>query len=761
MTKPPSVSLSPQALVSITALGVWALLPHPALWALVAAYGVAWLGLNYAAPKARAWRLPLPRWGFVLVLAVVLGGVSATLIRERFAVLADAGLAGAEVAIRDRLWLEARPTLSPATVHADHPQSLYAHAPEAQQVHLRLGEGIRALVGTDLGHGLFRIDYDPRTDGVVERWWSAAGSATLDAELEVDGRIHRRSLKLVAPAAHPRWLASSPSAGLAAAVSEETDEVFVVSRQGLIHRIPVDDGPTDVVFLDAGRTLAVSHRYSARLRFVDAETGETKASIEMPPFMTRLAVSPDERRLAVGIGGGQPGLAILEVPESVPTFVDLGFAPDWLVFGGDAATILVADRSGRALERLVRSDDGSWTAAQRLPLGRPAVTMVRSIDGGTAFVAVTDYQPGGEIHRGNHFVEDQILLIDTARLVVLDRWRTARRSPRQTSPGNVDRGLGPIGIAPRADGTVLVAFSGSDEVWVWRPGRDLPERMITEDVLELVAPHGVADLGDGHWAATSPAGGVIAVFDGHDALTSFLGVAPSDAELADGAEDSVDWHRLDVRAGERAFYEGTRSGISCQSCHLHADTDESPHDIGQVPLLPTLTVRGVAGTAPYLRDGSFARVRDLDTHLASGLYRGYRRDLPGRGLLVEAYVESLPRAVNPARLAPRNLDRERRGVAAFVRAGCDRCHTFPALTNLSAHPVRALFPDYGEEQPPTALLDTPSLIGSHARAHFLQDGRAHDLGEVLDEHNAANRHGDPASLDATAKADLIYWLEQL
>lgn len=318
-----------------------------------------------------------------------------------------------------------------------------------------------------------------------------------------------------------------------------------------------------------------------------------------------------------------------------------------------------------------------------------------------------------------------------------------------------------MGLTYLENGHMLIAFAGSEEVWRLDPAVGAPSTMIGGFDLDLVSPHGVADLGDGYWAATSPAGGAIAVYGPDDRIAEFIGVAPPDAELLSSPPGTLPALAFDLRVGERAFFEATRSGVSCQSCHLHADTDESPHDIGQQPLLPTLTVRGVTGTAPYLRDGSFPRIRDLDSHLAGDLYRGYRRYLAGRGALLERYVQSLPRAVNPRIFEEDDAARLRAGHDAFIEARCDLCHVPPSFTHLGQHPARSLFPSYGATLDAGSQLDTPSLIGAFARDHFLQDGRAHDLESVLTEHNAANRHGDSARLDADRRAALVRFLESL
>jgi cytochrome c peroxidase len=217
---------------------------------------------------------------------------------------------------------------------------------------------------------------------------------------------------------------------------------------------------------------------------------------------------------------------------------------------------------------------------------------------------------------------------------------------------------------------------------------------------------------------------------------------------------------LERRMGEHDFYEATRAGVSCQSCHLHADSDGALHDIGEPRLSPTLTVRGVAGTAPYLRDGSYPRVRDLD-ELSRTLYRGFLRVAPGRAETLEAYVDGLVRRPSPLRPAERNLDRERAGVRAFVKARCPTCHAFPAFTNLGQHPIAAIFPDRVGARAADGVIDTPSLLSVRWAAPYLSDGRAPTLRSVIEQWNRSNRHGDTAHLSAGERDDLIYFLESL
>ena len=625
---------------------------------------------------------------------------------------------GTAAHLSDQARLQARPAIAPSVVHGDHPQTFYIWADDAADLRLRLGPGSATLETTSLGHGLFRADYDPRLHGPA-----AEADGPVQAQLLVSGGAVSRELHYVAPLAHPRGLCTSPGRSLAASPSLESDELFIVDGRGRVHAHHVGDGPTDCVFLGEGR-IAVSHRFTSTL-WVLSTGGELLRQIESLPAR-RMALS--SRRLALAHAAS---VTLLDVETFEPRETLEVADADWFAFT-DEGTLLVTRRRAADVLRFRRGEDGEWYQDASLALGRPAIAMAKH--GDNIVVSTTDYVPSGEAHLGNHFVQDQLLTISAAEMRVVNQRMTARRSERQTSAGNVDRGISPLGLD--ADGEELfVAFAGSDETWTLQ-GDGPPEIHDTQDI---PAPFGIAHL-SGSVVVTSPSAGLIATRRSGGWRVVRVGA------------DSEDSPR---RRGERAFYEGTRAGISCQSCHLHGDTDFVLRNIGGERLAPTLGVGGIADTSPFLRDGSYPRIRDLD-HLATTLFRGYLRRDARRGIDIEAFVRSLPR--RPVRRGLRDEARELRGVEVFVRSACTTCHSFPAFTNLAQVPAGALFPETGETD---AVLDTPSLLSVGTHSPYLSDGRAESLESVFRDHNPSNRHGDTRRLSDEELSDLIYFLEGL
>lgn len=738
--------MPPQVAVLVLALALAALSGAESIAAGLLAYAGAWLALNVLAAR----RVPLPKlssrvlWvGVVLVVATPV-----SVLAGRLRALAEhESLVGLDANLGDRLRLERSVAIHPALLVSDRPQSFFVRADGARRVRVTLAPGLRSIDADALGAGLFRVDYDPREHR------SPRASGTVEARLEIDGRVSERAMHVVLAAAHPRQLRVSPDGARACTTSEETDDTLVVDAQGKVLHIASDDGPADCAWTDTA-TVAIAHRYSPRLTLATVGT-DRAAHVDLGAGQRRVAVSHGGALLAVALESARAEVVVVDVASRREVArLALGGSIDQLVFGADARTLLVARRAPTALLR-VSVDAHTLRVAQERPLLAPALTLT-ALDGGARVVlAATDWSADATPHLGNHYVQDQLLTFDAQTLALVAQRHTARRSPRQDAAGDVDRGISPLGLFATPSGAWLVAFAGSDELTRLDPRGGAPQSFDVA-ALGLSAPQSVVLLTDPRTGtpalvATSPSSGRLAVLDpssGELRATIFL--APDDATLLRDDPDA-----LQRRFGERAFYEGTRSGVSCQSCHPDAGSDEMAHNIGGRVLAPTLDVRGIGGTSPYLRDGSYPRMGDL-FEVAQLRYRGYREPAGDRGATLDAWIASLPLQRS---LAPRELPRERRGFAVFVRAGCPTCHAAPAMTNLGSQLARAVFPR--ARSAPGASLDTPSLRAVSRRSRWLQDGRAASLRAIFSEQNPDDRHGHTRGLSRAALDDLVGFLESL
>lgn len=548
----------------------------------------------------------------------------------------------------------------------------------------------------------------------------------------MDGDDESIEMRAVTRYAQPRSLVVSPDRQRVATVSTETDQVFIVDGERVV-TAPTLDRPSACTFLPSGE-LVVAHAQDSALLFTDREPRRL-------PLSGATAITANERFVAVA---SKTAVTVLSAPALAEGRREVVFTHPLPAPADHVA--LVNDHVVVAIRRGALLISASARGVTELRLSRPAVTLTTG-PGDTVLVSVTDYQPGGATHLGNHFIDDQILTVAVRdELTVVGQTRTQGRTPRQGSAGNVDRGVSPLGLH-HVDDATYVAFAGTAELMVHRPSAT-PRFIDLPDPLAVPLSIATVERALGRRIIVTATGGRIGILNDAGETLTVHQLAPSDEALARDDE-----HGLKRRFGERVFYESTRAGVSCQSCHLHVSTDEAAHNIGERRLAPTLDVRGLMSTSPYLRDGSFPRLSDLED-LATDLYRGWARAAPARGLTLDAFIGGLPSPPPaPDRVTFSEL---REGLEVFVSSGCERCHSFPAFTNLGQEIAATLF----SGSDPSRVVDTPSLIGIGHSAPYFHDGRAETLEAVLDD-NENNLHGDTAQLSITERRALLSFLESL
>lgn len=639
--------------------------------------------------------------------------------------------------LNDRQRLRALPAVAPLTVRGGAAQTMWVYAPGADDLTFAWdGPGGEAKVAP-WGAGLFRID-------AVAPRFEVTGAVSV--RLTADGVAAERSLWGARALPQPRRPVVGPF-GWVLAVSEETGEVIGFDAHGSWRVKSIGGGPTSVAWWDSNRWVVTLRQRKAVE--VWGDTDETPCWI--------LPVDGEPTRVATGEGGravvavGDRLLELRRGPQGEPVLVQeiaggLGVV-DEVVFGRGDHEVVVADRQRASLLRFAHGH-GTWAATGELRLGRPVAAVARSPEGSHLWVAVTAYHPQAGPQPGNHFVQDQILRVDLERWRVVEQRITARRAHAEARGDHTlsyQRGASPLGLAVDGQNRLWASFAGTDEVWRWEPEQPTP-RMLLFGEEGVTTPQGLVVWGE-RWAVLSPSLGTVSVFH-EEAMVAHHEMRPTGDELV--ASDPESWER---RRGERAFYEATRSGRSCQSCHLHADSDLSAHDIGESGRMPhTLSVRGVAGTSPYLRGGTYAQLRDLHG-VSEEVFGGYMREMDDRPEALEAFMRGLP--LPPAPAATKEAVR---GWDVFRRAQCDQCHVPPLFSDLGLHPESRLFPWTGSD----AWWDTPSLLRVGQRAPYFFDGRAATLEEVLELSTQAGAgHGEVRALSPQERAALVAFLEQL
>ena len=468
-----------------------------------------------------------------------------------------------------------------------------------------------------------------------------------------------------------------------------------------------------------------------------------------------MAQSIDGKTIALTLPGPRPSLALLSAEKLEPiASIPLPHIPEWVVPGPTDNLWNISSRHHPAIIQ-VKHQQGQWQAWVK-KLRRPLISMIPSDTGNHIFATTTGYRTDGTTLIGNHFIQDQILKLNAETLDLTSRLLTHRRAETPKAPGDFLKwtaGAGPSSITLMNNGDLLVAFSGTTQ-W-WRVNSDLKGSIQDIPIRKagLSAPHTAMELNDRILLLTSPSEGTLGLYDSMEKTTELYQLGLSD----DALQASYPSARQ-RREGEKAFYEATRSGRSCQSCHMHSESDHSAHNIGDQELMPaTLSVRGIAGTSPYLRGGAYNQVREL-LHVPEELLGGYFFADPMRASNIEHYVASLAQPAQTGPTTKSGLEREQRGLDAFVKAQCTSCHAFPAFTDLSQHPARRLFPTFPEAN---LELDTPSLIGLKATGPYLFDGRALKISDVFEHHHEGTQHGEMAALSRQEKSDLYYFLGTL
>lgn len=709
---------------------------EPRALLMVLAIGLAWQDLPILAWPILLGALYLlrPQWGYLVLLLLTIPRWP-----QWQGTLAGWGESwGTRWQSRQPLW-GASIQIWPARIFEDRPQTWFLFAPHSRNLKASWLEQGGALTCESLGRGVFRLRFVPGSPAMSP---SPLSYRTLLLESDGDGSSAQQ-LQRVLPWARPAELVSIPQLGLGATVSQPTDELVVVDRTGACRRFPVGDGPTACQFLPGGQQLVVATRYSGSVDVVDLTQGKVVRSIPVGEPVENLAVDPQGRWLALLTQAERGSLRLWKLPSLEP-LADLKLPQpgEYLTFVGDE--LVVASRVGRCLFRAGWTPARGWTLSERArPLARPAFGLCAAPDGRRVYLTTTSPQLRGGFQAGNHFVSHCILTLDLKRWFFLPPRITQAGSREQNMPGAMDSGCGPEGLNLDEQGNLLVAFSGSHEVATLP--RDPEELEIRQNLVHenLFCPRSVADLGGAVRLVSYPAQGLLAWLD-------YQGRVISRLELAPGTGDEM------VRQGEIGFYEATQSGVACQSCHPGGDSDYSRHDIGGARPWGTLTSLGVEKTAPYLRNGSYARLQDLH-QVTESVYRGFRRATAhDRSQALAAYLNTLPEPYNPVQVG---LEQQRRGLETFFEAGCVECHSWPALTNRASVLNQQLFPktpmDYCE------WLDVPSLRGLWRSAPYLHDERAASLREVLTRQNEGDCHGRTGSLSSQQLDDLEAFLRCL
>ena len=616
----------------------------------------------------------------------------------------------------------------------------WVRTPKAHtEVALQLGTA--TVAGQQVDAHLWLIDWDPR-----QHPFNLPRNGTVTAQLLLDGDAYPRQMRAVRSLPRPHFTSSLPD-GSSIALSPSTDHVLCYRADGLAWQARSADAPGMSAWCRTDDSIWISHQHSSELLILSHLDGSERSRIDVGGSQSALSISDDGKLAAIALSA-PPQLVIIDTQthrecgrRQLPSVCD------HIIFNcaGDELAIHLPKR---ALLQHFTINDGHLTLIGERGLGRPVRDLLREPDQNRLWATSSGYAADVHDLLGNHQVAHELLRIDWDNLEVGQALRLDRHGAQQQRPGDIAGGTDPAGLAWHA-GQLLVVCSGSRELVVLDPHDVVkPWQRHALPFPDFRAPGTLASCGD-KVAIADPVSGSIGLLDLDSQAIELFALAGTDTDLAES-----DPRAMEQRCGETSFWASMRSGISCQSCHSNSDTDHAMHAIGQ-HVGPTLSVRGLAGTTPYLHGGGYRNGHELYQHLGNGLLGGHREgEIMAGAIHLDRWLDSLALPVNPRWHAEQPLTA---GWRAFKRANCTDCHMPPVFTDHGRHREAHLFSDR-EQQSFDVWLDTPSLRQTWRREQRLRDGRASSLRDLL---LLPEAHGNFASLTHAEQEALINFVESL
>lgn len=517
--------------------------------------------------------------------------------------------------------------------------------------------------------------------------------------------------------------------------------------------IPVGKSLSDVVWVSERSRLIATDEAAHELIAVELAGDSPKVTLRLKvsPFPVTVRVSADGAQAFVVSLWSRTVTVVdlaswLDAPEApgpaVKTkrqVIRLPFAPREQVYVEAAKKLIVADAFGPRLA-VVDPASGLLESVRELPAHgirqlrlhptKPRLLLTHQMLSRLAHTTLDDVHWGG-------------LMVNCLRSLPLDDVLSPQTDPIKQGQldyiGAPEQGAGdPAGFVIRADKTIAIALSGTNEV-VFDDGNHLYSKRVK--------------VGDRPTAmALDPDGRRAYVIN---SLADSISVLDLDQRLVIGTISFGPTPALSAAdRGERLFHSAGLSHdrwFSCASCHIDGHTNGLLNDnftdgsFGTAKRI--LTLRGIGDTAPYAWSGRFPTLADQITNSIKSTMQGEALSNEQTNDL-EAYLRTLPPppAVGSAEGAA--VDR---GAKLFERLDCGRCHSQPAFTSARIAEVNL------KDERGNSKFNPPSLRGVSQNAPYFHDGRAATLDEVFSKH----QHQLNEKLTDEQIHDLVEYLNSL
>lgn len=535
-----------------------------------------------------------------------------------------------------------------------------------------------------------------------------------------------------------------------------------------LREITVGHKPEGVTFVGETHQLAVAVYADDRVRWLDADTGDTRATTDVFDEPYGIVSTRDGNRVYVTLE--YPGQVLELDPQDgkvLRTF-SAGSYPRGIALTADEQRLLVCEyRTADVLALNVSAGKvvDHWKATSTDNLARQLVThpkrpkaylghirsQVKHAEGASSifpYVTILDTNASDE-QRRKRIPMDSFL----GTLVVANPWE--------------------IAISPNGEQFYAV-FSGTDDMFVCETVDDDYREVSLKKYMRLGRnPRAVRVAPDNKTVYVYNALDFNVVAYDTDLLEERATIAVCESPLSD-----------ELLLGKILFYSAQqpmvgRRWISCSSCHPDGDSDgrvwKNPEGLRDTPPL-----FGLAWTHPLHWSADRDEVQDFEHTIRGplmqgrGLIAGTFHDAlgtPNKGLskaldAVAAYSNS-----HRFRMSPHSKDglspSAKRGRSLFFSSEtkCATCHSGPFYTDSNPkngskrHDVGTGQDDPDELMGPA--YDTPTLLGVYRSAPYLHHGRAATLTDLLTTQNKGDLHGKTSQLNESQIADLVEFLKAL
>ena len=535
-----------------------------------------------------------------------------------------------------------------------------------------------------------------------------------DGEVLDEAKIGRR----------PTGIALHPNGKQLVTTASYSGDVVLLTvneeRLNITARIQVGFEPHGVAINAAGTRAYVAMTAAAKVAVVDLKTLTLETTIDVGRWPRQLALSPDEKRLAVATSGDR-GISVVDIASGKLDFIEAF--------------------NGINIGHLRISRDGEYA-----------------------------YFPW-MIYRKNPITAGNIRLgwVLATRLARVKLGEQARREALSLDP----RGKAiadPYGIDFTSDEQrLVVSASGTHELLVYR-APDLPfEDFGGTDHI----PNAVLRNRD-RFYRIDIGGRPMGLRIGQDDSTVYVAnYLDNSVQLVDIKERAlIRAIRLGgakepslVRQGETIFYDGRRSldqWYSCHSCHYEGGGNsvvmDTFNDDSSFTFKTVLPLYNVTKTSPWTWHGWQKDLRAAMNKSITSTMLGPKPSANDIDALL-AYLNQLKPGPNSNRNSDGTLsEAAQRGRSLFnsEKTQCASCHSGPQYTDNEIHEV-----GLASTKDRYKGFNTPSLVGVHHKVLLLHDGRAKSLHDLLAKPHSPAKVSGTEPLSEKEIADLVEYLKTL